>query len=62
MHRDAYEKARKAVVDYLRLRRTITISETKDILRVSRKYAFAVLEYLDKAQVTRRSGDSHVLK
>jgi len=61
-HREAFEKAKKSVLDYLRLRRTITISETKDVLRVSRKYACAVLEYLDKAQVTRRSGDAHVLK
>ncbi len=62
MHRDAFEKAKKAVIDYLRLRRTITISETKDVLRVSRKYACALLEHLDKIQVTRRSGDAHVLK
>jgi len=62
MHRDAFEKAKKAVLDYLRLRRTITISETKDVLRVSRKYACALLEYLDKLQVTRRSGDAHVMK
>ena len=62
MHRDAFEKAKKAVLDYLRLRRTITIAETKDVLRVSRKYACAVLEHLDKIQVTRRSGDAHVVK
>ena len=61
-HREAFEKAKKSVLDYLRLRRTITISETKDVLRVSRKYACAVLEYLDKTQVTRRSGDVHVLR
>jgi selenocysteine-specific elongation factor len=61
-HRDAFEKARAAVLEYLRLRRTITISETKDILRVSRKYACAVLEYLDKTQITRRNGDVHVIK
>ncbi|MBM3293008.1 MAG: selenocysteine-specific translation elongation factor [Candidatus Aminicenantes bacterium] len=62
LHRDAYEKARSAVLEYLRLRKSITIAETKDILKVSRKYAFAVLEYLDKGQVTRRAGDAHVLK
>jgi selenocysteine-specific elongation factor len=61
-HRDAFEKARAAVLEYLRLRRTITISEAKDILRVSRKYACAVLEYLDKTQITRRNGDVHVIK
>ena len=62
MHRDAFEKAKTAVLDFCKLRRTITISEAKDVLSVSRKYACAVLEYLDKIQVTRRSGDAHVLK
>ncbi|MCX6564015.1 MAG: SelB C-terminal domain-containing protein [Candidatus Aminicenantes bacterium] len=61
-HRTAFDKARALVLEYLRIKRTITIAETKDILRVSRKYACAVLEYLDKAQITRRNGDVHVLK
>ncbi|MBM3310560.1 MAG: selenocysteine-specific translation elongation factor [Candidatus Aminicenantes bacterium] len=62
LHRDAFEKAKAAVLEYLRLRKSITISETKDVLKVSRKYACAVLEYLDKRQVTRRAGDVHVMK
>jgi len=61
-HRDAFEKAKASVLEYLRLRRTITISETKDILRVSRKYACAVLEFLDKSQITLRNGDVHMIK
>jgi selenocysteine-specific elongation factor len=62
LHCEALEKARTAVLQFLKLRRSITISEAKDVLKVSRKYACAVLEYLDKIQVTRRSGDAHVLK
>ncbi|MCX6560037.1 MAG: selenocysteine-specific translation elongation factor [Candidatus Aminicenantes bacterium] len=62
MHRESVEKAKTAVLQFLKLRRAITIAEAKDILKVSRKYACAVLEYLDKVQVTRRSGDAHVLK
>jgi selenocysteine-specific elongation factor len=61
-HRDAFEKARKAVFDYIRIKEKITIAEAKDVLRVSRKYACAVLEYLDKIHDTRRSGETHVLK
>lgn len=61
-HRTAFEKARTLVLEYLRMKRSITIAETKDILRVSRKYACAVLEYLDKTQITRRNGDVHVIK
>jgi selenocysteine-specific elongation factor len=62
LHREACERAKTSVLQFLKLRRAITISEAKDVLKVSRKYACAILEYLDKIQVTRRSGDAHVLK
>jgi len=62
LHREALDKAKKAVLQFLTLRRSITIAEAKDVLKVSRKYACAVLEYLDRVQVTRRSGDAHVPK
>ncbi|HBL25198.1 MAG TPA: selenocysteine-specific translation elongation factor [Deltaproteobacteria bacterium] len=62
MHREALDRARTAVLQFLKLRRSITISEAKDVLKVSRKYACAVLEYLDRTQATRRSGDAHVPK
>jgi len=62
MHREAFEKARTSVLQYLGLRKSISIAEAKDILKVSRKYACALLEYLDKTQVTRRDGDAHRLK
>lgn len=39
----------------------ITLAETRDLLRTSRKYAQALLEHLDAAGITRRSGDSRVL-
>lgn len=61
-HRASFEGAKSLLVDFLRLRREITIAEAKDVLRVSRKFACALLEYLDKIQVTRRMGDVHVLK
>jgi selenocysteine-specific elongation factor len=61
-HRESFERAKSLLVDSLRLRREITIAEAKDVLRVSRKFACAVLEYLDKIQVTRRQGDVHVLR
>jgi selenocysteine-specific elongation factor len=62
LHREACERAKISVLQFLKLRRAITISEAKDVLKVSRKYACAILEYLDRIQVTRRSGDAHVLK
>lgn len=62
MHREALDKAKTAVLQFLKLRRSITISEAKDVLKVSRKYACAVLEYLDRTQVTRRAGDAHLMR
>jgi len=61
-HRESFERAKSLLVDFLRLRREITIADAKEVLRVSRKFACAVLEHLDKIQVTRRRGDIHVLK
>jgi selenocysteine-specific elongation factor len=62
MHREAFDRARTSVLQYLGIKKTITIAEAKDILKVSRKYACAVLEHLDKIQVTRRDGDAHRMK
>ena len=39
-----------------------TIATVRDELGTSRKYAQAVLEHLDRAKVTRRDGDAHVLR
>ncbi|HEX2232168.1 MAG TPA: SelB C-terminal domain-containing protein, partial [Thermoleophilaceae bacterium] len=39
-----------------------TIAGVRDELGTSRRYAQALLEHLDSARVTRRSGDAHVLR
>jgi selenocysteine-specific elongation factor len=39
-----------------------TIAGVRDELGTSRKYAQALLEHLDRAKVTRRAGDAHVLR
>jgi selenocysteine-specific elongation factor len=39
-----------------------TIAGVRDELITSRKYAQALLEHLDRTKVTRRDGDSHVLR
>jgi selenocysteine-specific elongation factor len=61
-HREALERATALLADFLRQRREIRIADVKDVLRVSRKFACAVLEHLDKIHVTSRRGDVHVLK
>ena len=39
-----------------------TIAGIRDELGTSRKYAQAILEHLDRTKVTRRDGDTHVLR
>jgi selenocysteine-specific elongation factor len=59
--RAAFEAMQEAVVELLRVRGKVTVAEARDALHTSRKYALAVLEYLDAQRVTRRQGDVRVL-
>ncbi|MBM3947055.1 MAG: selenocysteine-specific translation elongation factor [SAR202 cluster bacterium] len=57
----AYAQARDRVVARLREKGKIAVSEVRDVLGASRKYALALMEYLDQQHVTRRQGDERVL-
>lgn len=61
-HHKCLRSARDIVVGAIRESGGITAAELRDKLDVTRKYAIAVLEYLDTAQVTRRLGDKRVLR
>lgn len=56
-HKDAWLRARGAVRAHLAEQETITLAELRDALGTSRKYALAVLEYLDRFHVTKKEGD-----
>ena len=58
----AIEEFRSRALELLRGRGQITIAELRDALGTSRKYAQALLEYLDSTKVTVRQGDRHVLR
>ncbi len=47
---------------YLEANDRITLSQVRDLFSTSRKYAQALLEYLDARGVTRRVGDERVLR
>ena len=49
------------VKNYLLENGTLTLSEFRDYFKTSRKFAIAVLEYLDARGITRRKGDTRVL-
>jgi selenocysteine-specific elongation factor len=61
-HRKTVEKAQEVVIKTLKERGEVTTGEFRDILRASRKYVVALLEYLDGLGVTLRRGSKRRLK
>jgi selenocysteine-specific elongation factor len=61
-HKEAEEKARRIVLQYLEKYPSITVAELRDILKLSRKYATAILEYYDEIGLTKRDKDVHILR
>ncbi len=61
-HRDSVESARKIVLEQLEKNQHITVAELRDKLKLSRKYATAILEYFDAIGLTKREQDVHILR
>ncbi len=59
---DIYGEIRQAVITHIEAQGSITLAELRDKLNTSRKYAAAILEYLDQAGVTLRQGDVRKLR
>jgi len=57
-----FTEMKGAVIDHIRENGSITLAELRDKFNTSRKYAVAVLEYLDQAGVTIRQGDVRKLR
>ena len=55
-------EARQAIIDHFQKYEQITLAEFRDAIGVSRKYAQALLEYFDRAGLTRRIEDYRVLR
>jgi len=60
--RQAFDDMRERITAHLRQNETITLAQVRDLFGTSRKYAQAILEYLDETRVTRRVGDERVLR
>jgi selenocysteine-specific elongation factor len=56
-----YDEMLRRVAARIKEKGKITLGEVRDMFGTSRKYAQALLEYLDKEKVTRRVGDDRVL-
>ncbi len=56
------ESARKRLREYLQEQESIELSEFRDMLASTRKYALPLLEYFDQQGITERRGDKRFLK
>ena len=61
-HPDALAEAERRVRGLIEHNGSVTIAQLRDELGTSRKFAQALLEHFDGAKVTRRVGDTHLLR
>jgi selenocysteine-specific elongation factor len=59
---ETYEDMVARVRTHIEQEGSITLAQTRDLFGTSRKYAQALLERLDEAGVTKRVGDTRVLR
>jgi selenocysteine-specific elongation factor len=60
--RVAYDEMVGKILNRARERGNITLAEVRDMFSTSRKYAKALLEYMDEKKLTRRVGDERVVR
>jgi len=60
IHADSFEDALNKLKNHIDEHGKITLSEYRDLLSTSRKYAVRILEYLDQQKVTRLENDARV--
>ena len=58
----AYKEMRDRIVEEMRSAGKINVGKVRDMFDTSRKYALALMEYLDQQRITRRVGDDRVLR
>ena len=59
---EVYDEMRDSVIDFCKSNNEIAINDVRDLLGTSRKYSLALLEQLDRENVTMRVGDMRVLR
>ena len=58
----AYQEMVAKVSSHIRESGEITVADVRDLFDTSRKYALALMDYLDAQRITRRVGDARVLR
>jgi selenocysteine-specific elongation factor len=59
---ETYRSGVEEIRVYLIEQKTITVAQVRDLFNTSRKYALALMEYLDAQGVTKRMGDERTLR
>ena len=59
---EAYEQMIEIISEYIRENGEISVANVRDVLGTSRKYALALMDYMDHKRITRRVGDARVLR
>lgn len=59
---ETYDEMTRRIVAYIKEHGSMTVAQVRDAFNTSRKYALAIMEYLDEKKVTRRVGDERVLR
>ena len=57
-----FETATTQIREHIVIKGSVSLAEVRDLFGTSRKYAQALLEHLDALRITRRVGDSRVLR
>lgn len=57
----AYDDMVAGITAHIKSHGKITLAETRDLFKTSRRYVQSLLEYLDEKKITRRIGDDRVL-
>ena len=59
---EVYDEMRDSVIEFCRSNTEISINDVRELLGTSRKYSLALLEQLDRENVTMRVGDTRKLR
>ncbi len=60
--KEVYDEMVAGIVAHIKEHGSMTVAQVRDKYNTSRKYALAIMEYLDQQKVTRRVGDERVLR
>ena len=59
---EAYEQMVTIISEHIRQNGDISVANVRDVLGTSRKYALALMDYMDHKRITRRVGDTRILR